>query len=78
MSDKEMAPEEDKKGAEPETGADRMGGADSVGESEGGEGAQNAAATPDISIEGEHGQTAVDAPEDDAEKGADKDHRREA
>jgi|AntDryMetagUQ889_1029465.scaffolds.fasta_scaffold10711_2 hypothetical protein len=70
--------EEHKEGREPQTGAEHKpeGGADSP-DSEGGEGARNAAATPDISVEGEHEQTAVNAPEGDAEKAADSEHRRE-
>ena len=71
--------EEHKEGREPQTGAEHLsdeGGADSP-DAEGGEGARNAAATPAISVEGEHEQTAVDAPEGDAEKAADSEHRRE-
>jgi hypothetical protein len=71
--EKEMAQEQHKEGAEPETGAGRQGGADSV-HAEGGEGARNAEATPDISVEGEHGQTS--APADDDEEGQDAEETR--
>ncbi len=36
---------------------------------QGGEGAEQAKTTPEISEEGEHGQTSAPAPDDDAEKG---------
>jgi hypothetical protein len=42
---------------------------------QGGEGSRQAEVTPEISEEGEHGQTSVPAPDDDAEK--DEDTRRE-
>jgi hypothetical protein len=35
---------------------------------QGGEGTEQAETTPDIGVEGEHGQTQVPAPEDDAQK----------
>jgi hypothetical protein len=44
--------------------------ADSL-EGEGGEGAENAQATPDISEAREPGQTSVPAPDEDAEQGED-------
>jgi hypothetical protein len=38
---------------------------------QGGEGREQAETTPDIGVEGEHGQTTVPAPGDDAEEQAD-------
>ena len=68
--------DENDPGRKPETGAEHKEGSDPTHgtESEGGEGARNVEATPDISVEGEHGQTSVPAG-DDAE--ADAETRRE-
>jgi hypothetical protein len=63
----------------PENPENPVGEEASAGEipAEGGEGRRNADSTPEISVEGEHGQTAVPAPEDDAEKASDEETRFE-
>jgi len=70
--------DENAPGRNPETGAEHKEGPDPTHgtESEGGEGARNAEATPDVSVEGEHGQTSVPA-HDDEEERADEETRRE-
>ena len=72
-------PERNPKETDPEeTGisehSDQGGGGDTGLGGQGGEGHDEAA---DISVEGEHGQTQVDAPDDDANKSADGDDEAE-